>query len=160
MIGIVTMVYVLAILLLAVGAVCFFFGVRFLQSSKKIKKKTMLQMKKLDKDVQNKYNRIALLSIGEFDNYMTKVFSMCMELASAESISDKDPDAAVKLYARTLERVITYLGPETIRALDYFYGKDYLVRWCELRYNMLNSRRYLPKIISKTLYAEGIEEAI
>ena len=89
MIGIVTMVYALAILLLVVGAVCFFFGVRFLQSSRKIKKKTMLQMKKLDKDVQNKYNRIALLSIGEFDNYMTKVFSMCMELASAESISDK-----------------------------------------------------------------------
>lgn len=135
-------------------------GGEFLDKAREEKKLMEVNHKKLDQLVQNKYNRVALLNISEFDQYMTKVFSMCMELATKESVSEKDPDAAVKLFAKTLERVEVYLGTETITAIDYFYGKDFLIRWCEMRFNLLNSRMYLPKIIDKSIYAESIESAL
>ena len=153
--------------LFVIGSVCIVVGVIFLYISLKTmhavlryKKRVKQQIKQLDKQVQNKYNKIISLSVTEFESYLTKVYAICMEQAAAEGSTDKDPNAAIKLHAKTLERVQVYLGDEICRAIDYFYGKDYLVRWCEMRFNFLNTRMQLPGIVSNRVRAEGIESTI
>lgn len=153
-------VYIFAFILLVAGALAWATGIRFLLKAKENKKKMDKNLKILDQKVKDKYNRIALLSIPEFDSYMTKVFSISLELASQESVSEKDPNAAITLYAKTLEKVRIYLGDEMVHAIDYFYGKDYWIRWCEYRFNLLNTRKYLPSIITKTMFANNIEREL
>lgn len=94
-------------------------------------------------------NKIANMSPDELDKYLSMMFGNCLEIVSTAKISERDPDGDVKLYAGTLEQLTNYLGEDTVRALDFYYGEGYLERWCQMRYNLLNIRGQLYPIINK-----------
>lgn len=152
--------YVLGLALLVLGGWTYFNGIKFLNSARQIKKKTLASLKLLDKKTKMGYNKIATLSVFELDNYLGQIYSICLDLAAAESASEKDPNVAVILYAKSLEKIQLYLGDETIKAIDYFYGDGYLVKWCELRFNMLNTKKVLNNIIDKSMYVNTIRDAL
>lgn len=104
--------------------------------------------KKQQNDMQ--YKKIISLTPKELDEYLGIVFGYFLEVNTVSRVSEKDPDASVKLYANTLSSMMSYIGEENIEALDYYYGSDYLSKWCELRYALLENRRILSPIINKT----------
>lgn len=160
MFGLAAVLLIWGVLLILIGAAFTYAGFCFFRSQKNEKKKTLEQAKRIDKLTQDKFNKIATLSIEEFDAYMSKLFSICMELSSVEKVSDKDPIAPEVLYAETLKRLMVYLGPETLHAIDYYYGENYLSRWCETRYTLLNNRGYIAKVVTRDIYADSITTAL
>lgn len=148
---------VVSALFLVVGISFALAALCFLEHARQIKKKAIKMAKLVDKHTQNKVNRVISLPVNEFENYLFRVYSSMLEITSAKDVSDKDPNAITILYAKSLEAMIAYLGNETTEAIDYYYGKDYLYRWCELRFKLLENRGALPNIISKRVYADSIE---
>lgn len=96
-----------------------------------------------------KHLKLINLSPKELDDYMGTIFGYCLELSSIERVTEKDPDAPVRLYGNTLNSFMEYLGEENIKALDYHYGEGYLERWAQMRYRLLENRGQLNKIIHK-----------
>lgn len=112
-------------------------------------KQAKLQSAQTKKRIEEKYNKIASLSPSEFDSYMTGLLSMMIQIVNDADISDRDPDAENKLYFHVLERLMVYLGTDTIQAIEYFYGKNYLTRWIQLRYTYLYKTTALQKLIAQ-----------
>lgn len=146
-----------SMLLVVFGVTVLLSALCFLEHARRIKQKAINMAKLVDKRTQNKVNRVISLSANEFENYLFRVYSSMLEVVSAKDVSDKDPNAITILYAKSLEAMITYLGSETVEAIDYYYGKDYLFRWCELRFKLLENRGTLPNIIAKRASADSIE---
>lgn len=107
--------------------------------------KDHIRMVKLE--TERKFNKIATMSPDELDAYLSKIFAMTVARAFDTDVSDKDPDVASKLYFKTSERLVNYLGPETIDAIEYYYGKEYIIRWCEMHYMYLTRNGTIAKII-------------
>lgn len=152
--------YVFGIFLLILGIAAYITGIRFLIHCRNMKLDMLKKLEKFDKQVKRNYNKIAALSVFELDNYLGQIYSICLDLAAAEAVSNKDPNAAVILYAKSLEKIQLYLGEDTITALDYFYGKDYLIHWCETRYSLLNTKKVLNGIIERTQSTVTIKDAM
>lgn len=98
-------------------------------------------------ETERKYNKIATMPPNDLEAYLSKIFAISVARASDTDVSDNDPDAASKLFFKTSERLINYLGPETVEAIEYYYGKDYIIRWCEMNYMNLTRNGVLAKII-------------
>ena len=107
--------------------------------------KDHIRMVKLE--TERKFNKIATLPPDELDAYLSKIFAMTVARAFDTDVSDKDPDVASKLYFKTSERLVNYLGPETIDAIEYYYGKEYIIRWCEMHYMYLTRNGTIAKLI-------------
>lgn len=116
---------------------------RFIKKSKKL-------AEVISKKTQNSFNKIATLSVNELNDYLNSVFSQMIALSVDKDISSKDPNNAIILYAKSLEATILYLGPETIRAIEYYYGAGFIERWCESRYFIMERNGTLAKALSFT----------
>lgn len=116
-----------------------------LRQAKKLKKQASITKKEIERD----YNKIATMSPEDLDNYLTRIMSMIIQITITTDIADNDPDAAAILYGHLALNIENYLGPETVEAIEYFYGKDYITRWCELTYNYLDSKGDLASIVKK-----------
>ena len=112
-----------------------------------IKKKTDMQYKKL---IQ--------LSPKELDDYLGMIFGYFLELNAESRVSERDHEVVTKLYASTLSSMLEYLGEDVIEAFDYYYGKEYIEKWCQLRYLLLENRRTLSKVINKTYDYNAVQQ--
>lgn len=135
-------------------------SVKFLLQTKKMKADAIKALQRNEKKLQDKYNQIASLPPVELDRYLSNMFAKCLELNSAAYVSDNDHEAREKLYARATADMLAYLGTETIDAINYRYGTDYIYRWCEINYKLLENRGTLVSIINKTTYAETIANGL
>lgn len=133
---------------------------KLLYKSVSIKKRAIKHAKLIDEYTRNKVNRIVTLPVKEFEEYLTKIYTQVLELSAAKDVSDKDPNASTILYARSIEKIMLYLGNETLEAIEYYYGKDFIIRWCEMRFKILENNGKLSGIISKDLYSDDIENVI
>lgn len=97
--------------------------------------------------VQMEYNKIATLKPSELDTWMDEIFTSCLKLSIAAHYTPKDPVNGETVYAYAMHSMITYIGPTTEEAINFFYGKDYIYRWCELRYNLMMQTGALGKLI-------------
>lgn len=122
----------------------------------KTKTKAEDYAKKIKTRTDNKYNKYISLTPSELDARLSVIFSQQLELISLTKISEKDPDAAPLLYALAVERVIVYLGPETIEAINYYYGEGYVIRYCETMYKLLENRGIITNIIEKRITSDKI----
>lgn len=135
-------------------------SVKFLLQTKRMKADAIKALQRNEKKLQDKYNQIASLSPTELEKYLANIFAKFLELNSAAYVSDNDHEAREKLYARSTADVLAYLGTETVDAINYRYGNDYIYRWCEATYKLLENRGMLMSIINKTIYAESIANII
>ena len=111
------------------------------------------------KRTQNKVSKIGSLSPTELDEYLSKLYSGFLITVTEISISEKDPYADGKLYAASVQAMLDFLGPETLRAIEYYYGEGYVIRWCEFRYKWLDNQGLLTQIINKSAKIESVEKA-
>ena len=147
--------------LIGIGAVVIFWGIRFLKTAKAIKKDTEIAAMVADKRLRDQYNRIATLPVTEFHNFLATMFSRCMETMTDQEVSTKDPNGKLVLYTKALEDLLLYLGPETISAIDYYYGKDYIIRWASNAFKLLEKRGIVKTMISnKAVKADAIQKEI
>lgn len=101
-------------------------------------------------------NKYALMSPRELEAWLTTLFSQQIALASHTAVAEKNPDAVTILYYKSLERMIAYMGDDAIAALDMCYGDNYLVRWCELHFAMLDDAGIMGEIIEKEINSRAI----
>lgn len=151
------MLITLDILLLLYGSIMSILGIalyitggKFLIYTRMIKKKMLNQVKKIDLDTQTKHNKIAAMTMQELDQYLSMIYAHILLLSSDQEISERDPSSVLKLYGISLESMITYIGDRNIEILDYYYGKNMLIKWCELKYKTLEHFGIIPKIVDKT----------
>lgn len=116
--------------------------------------------KKIKTRTDNKYNKYISLTPDELDQRLSLIFSQQLELVSLTKISEKDPDAPSVLYALALAEVLKYIGEESLRAIDYYYGDNYVVKFCETTYKLLENRSVISNVIAKSANADKINANI
>lgn len=114
----------------------------------------------IEKRTAEKYNKLAAMSQPELDSYLTKTYSVVLEITCATLISGNDPDAMDKLYGNSLIRMLEYIGQESIDALDYYYGKGYVDKWCELRYAFLENSGVIHTLIDRVATSTTVAHAL
>lgn len=107
-----------------------------------------------------KYNKYIALTPQELDERLGVLFAAQLELCSVSAVAETDPEAIGKLYALAVAGLLNYIGPESIAAIEYYYGSNYVVRWCELKYKLLENRGILSKIIDKEMYLDKIAKEL
>lgn len=110
----------------------------------------------IKKRTEEKYNKYAAMSVEELDNVLMLLFASHLETASLTDVAENDPNAAIKLYEKAVEQLTIYLSEDTISAIDYYYGKNYISKWCKLHFQLLENHGVISRIISKDIYAGGI----
>jgi len=116
-----------------------------INQAKKLKNQAAVTKKKIEME----YNKIATMSPKDLDEYLTRIMSMIIQITITTDIAENDPDAAAILYGNLAIGIEKHLGPETVEAIEYFYGKDYITRWCELTYNFLDSGGELATMVRR-----------
>lgn len=100
----------------------------------------------IEKKTKAEFNKVACLSVRELDSYLGGVFTNMLLISSMKDYTPTDPNGAVILYAKSLEAMLVYLGEDTIAAIESYYGKGFVERWCEVRYKILNQNGSLANI--------------
>ena len=142
------------LILLSWGVVKVFLSM--VELKKKLKK--YVQLMKHRTDMQ--YNKYIALSPQDLNNLLCSIFAAQLELSSTTQISELDPDRAAKLYLHATEGTGAYIGKESIDAINYYYGKDYIFRWCEMKYRLLENHGVIKKVIAKEIYSETITKEL
>ena len=109
--------------------------------------------------VQMEYNKIGTMKPEELDKWLDEIFTSCLKLSIAGHYTPKDPINGETVYAYAIKSLITYIGKTTEESINFFYGKDYIYRWCELRYNLMSQTGALSKLID-SIHPTEVEEQI
>lgn len=144
-------VMILCLLALSLGASC-----RLFRAASKTKKEANAYAKKKKEEADKSLNKYISLTPSELDKQLAYIFASQLELSSLVDIAEADHEAVPKLYAKTLNRVLAYIGPESTSAIDYYYGNGYIIRWVETRFKLLENRGVIAKVVQKDIYAESI----
>lgn len=139
---------------LVVGLVAAAVGVCFMVKARKyciIQEKIV---KLVEKRTREKYNAIATLPPKEFGDFLAVMFAKMLEIKSASQVSEADPKADELLYTEATGALIEFLGQETVDAIDYYYGANYIYRWTKSSYALLHKRGLTVKIIAKEMQYE------
>lgn len=107
--------------------------------------------------VQIEYNKIATMKPEELDIWLDKIFTSCIKMSIASHYTPKDPINGETVYAHALAEMIKYIGPTTEEAINFFYGTDYIYRWCELQYRLMDQTGALSKLID-TIHPRAYDE--
>ena len=142
--------------LFALSLIFLYYSMILLKRAREYKKKQEELTKMVEKRTREKYNKIALLEPPQLITYLTSIFSKMLELSAVTHISDKDHGAAEKLYGYALAETIAYLGKDTLDAIDYYYGKDFIYRWSYSSYRLAETRGYISRIITKEATHENL----
>lgn len=129
--------------------------VKLYRDAKKKRKEADEYAARIKKQTDEKYNKYISLTPSELDARLAVLFSSMLEICSVTSVSEKDPSRAEILYVKATERLLLYLGNESIEAIESYYGKGYIVRWCELQYQLLENHGDLSKILEKQMYSQN-----
>lgn len=147
--------WVWAVGMLLIGLASAVIGVLFLIKARKYAIMQEKVTKLVEKRTREKYNAIATLPPKEFGEFLTTMFAKMLEIKSASQVSDADPKADERLYIEATGALIEFLGPETIDAIDYYYGADFIYRWTRNSYALLSKRGITTKIILKEMQYES-----
>ena len=161
-------VLVIALLLLIASAVLCYFEHKYMRNAKAKQKEAEEKLQSIEDQIrkeaqelhQKHENKITSLPPDQFFLYIANIYSKILELESAAHETTKNPNAGVDLYARTLAALEAYLGDETVEAIEYYYGKNYLGKWSSQCYRLLENRGMLPGIIEGHSSFESIEASI
>ena len=150
MIGIVIVLYIWAAGLIAFGLAFSYIAFRYFKKGKEYHEAQEDLLKATEIKTKKEYNKIATLPFKEFTDFMIVTFARMLILASDANVSENPgPNAHEELYAQALARLIDYLGVETVAAIEYYYGKGYISRWCKEAYRYLENISVATSIIQK-----------
>ena len=148
--------YIWAAVIFVVGIILMVCGFIFMKHARRYKKMQEELVKKVEIRTKKEYNKIALMSPKDLNTYLTQTFAKMLEVESQAHISEKDFEATTKLFAYSLAALVDFLGPETIDAIDYYYGKDYVQRWAQYSYRLIEARRLTDSVVNKAMIYESL----
>ncbi|MCM1294995.1 MAG: hypothetical protein NC311_05590 [Muribaculaceae bacterium] len=149
MVGALVVLYIWAVIAIVVGGGFAYLAYRYYKKARKYCKMQEDIVKKVELRTKKEYNKIATLPPPELSSYLTVVFSRELIFASDQEISEKQKNAHETLYATALSGVHAFLGEETVAAIEYYYGKEYVDRWCRKAYLALEHDNVASSIIQK-----------
>lgn len=149
-------VLIWCIVALVILIVSCYWGIRFMLYRKSLLKKAHDDYEKVKESTQNKFNKVATLSPRELNIYLSKLYSIALILQSVTDISEKDTMSAEKLLASSIAKMLSDLRPETVSAIDYYYGNDYVITWCASQYRYLENLGILSAIIAKNCTVDRV----
>lgn len=131
-------------------------AVLFLQNARQAHKEAQLFVQTVEERTRKEQNKIASLSVEEFHTFITRMFSRMIELSASANVSIKDPDVYERLYGFSYKRLEDYLGEDTLAAIRYHYGDNYLSEFCRTSFMLLATRRGLSSIVTDRATGESI----
>lgn len=139
-----------------ISIVLLVFMIRFMRSARKYNAEAEEMVKVVEVRLKRQHNRIATMAPRDLEDYLIGIFAQSLELASYQTVSKVDPDGEITLYATAMPIMIKKLGSETIEALDYYYGANYISRWSLMAYEMLEKRG----VINTVIHAKSEKTAV
>lgn len=134
--------FIVAVIALILGAKLYMQSTIVLKMANK-KADRIKQCAKLETD------KIASMGLVELTEYLSDTFAKIIELTSAESVSERDPYAVETLYAATLVNFTNHLS-SNYEAIEYYYGKGFIINWFSLHYKLLELHGNVSQIVQKT----------
>lgn len=113
-----------------------------------------------EKRVRDKYNQIALQSPKDLENYVRRVFNECLEMVAYIDISERDPDAVMRLYAEGQLRLMERIGNDTVGAIEYYYGENYIDRTCRMYFQLLEKQNLIHRLIHREVTHKELDNAM
>ncbi len=101
------------------------------------------------KKLRNNNNAIAALNPTELEMFLAKEYAKQLELVLVSDMSINDPDSMSKCYLNSSAELIKFLGEDTVDAISDRYGKDFVIKWCEVQFRLLENSGDLAKIYNR-----------
>ena len=130
------------------------------QMQKDLVKKAKDHVEKVERETKMQHNKIATSTVDQFFQYLSDQFAKILEIEAKKYISNKDYGGAEKLYAHALSSFVSYLGADTVKAIDYYYGEGFLESWASYSYQLMESRGYISRIINDSVGYETYEKSM
>lgn len=130
------------------------------QMQKDLVKKAKDHVEKVERETKMQHNKIAASTVDQFFQYLSDQFAKILEIEAKKYISNKDYGGAEKLYAHALSSFVSYLGADTVKAIDYYYGEGFLENWASYSYQLMESRGYISRIINDSVGYETYEKSM
>ena len=130
------------------------------QMQKDLAKKAEDHVKQVELETKMQHNKIATSTVDQFFQYLSDQFAKILEIEARKYISNKDYGGAEKLYAHALTSFVAYLGADTVKAIDYYYGEGFLENWASYSYQLMESRGYISRIINDSVGYETYEKSM
>ena len=157
--GVPILLFVWAGVLFVLSVVTTILTIRYFRKGKFYHDQQKALLVEAEKRVRMQYNKIASLSPNRLITYLGGIFSRFLEL-SGELGSRADRDVIERLHANALAETLNYLGPETIEAIEYYYGEEYVEKWADLAMRILEKRRELGNVVDGSTRYEDIERIL
>ena len=140
-----------ALILVVVGTLYVIAGRKYCLTQKKL-----LEVE--EKHLKDKLNRIVSMDPMDLQNYIKYQFHRALEVEANARISHNDKDRKERLYFYAMIRVYEHFGTDTVEAMNFYYGKEYLDRICLFHYRFLDETRGLiDKLINGDTRAEDLD---
>ena len=95
---------------------------------------------------KNSVNAIATLPPDALDTYLSNVFMNVILIEIKANISTIDSNSTDELYLRAMVSFMDYLSG-VIGAVESRYGEDYLIKWFELKFKVLELNKVISNLI-------------
>ena len=160
------------VLSLCILAASMFISWILINKSRRYKALQKALLQEVERRTRCEYNKIGTLNPPELMKYLSQIFSRCIELEASSRVSERDPIGSERLYALAVSRLIDYLGPETMDAIDYYYGggytadgseeepRSYVERWASLMYPLLMSRGIIKGVVNSEIRYEQVASSL
>ena len=154
-----TILLVWGIVLFIVGTAILITGILYYRKGKAYHDAQKALLVEAEKRVKLQYNKIATLSPDKLNVYIGGIFSRYLEL-NGELGTTKDNLVLERLFAGVQADVLDFLGEDTIAAIEYYYGANYVEKWSKLAYLILEKRRKLGGIVEGNTGYEELEHLL
>lgn len=155
--GITLLIWGVVILIISGGFL--YFAIRYYKKGKLYHDQQKALLVEAERRVKLQYNKIAAMTPSQLTNYIGGIFSRYLEL-NGELGSDKDNLAVERLFTSTLSDTLVYIGEDTLEAIEYYYGDQYVEKWAKLAHQLLEKRRKLGGVVRGETSYEELEQLL
>ena len=148
-----------ALVLIAIGSISAVLGTRYFKKGKEYHDMQKQLLIEAETRVKRQYNKIAMLSVKDLNTYLAGIFARYMEL-NGELNTTRDNLVYERLFAEVQADVLTFIGDETLAAIEYYYGEGYVEKWSKLAFLILEKRRKIGGVVDGTTNYEDLENLL
>lgn len=101
------------------------------------------------KQAKAQVNQFASLPPNELNQELSRVWTNVITAEIIENISEKDSHGEEELYLRGMQRFLEYFSG-SIDAINIRYGEDYLIKWFDLHFDVMQAEGAIKNLIEAT----------
>lgn len=124
---------------------------------KQILKDAEVKAKAIIANAKSQTNQFAALPPEELNKELQRVWTAVVTTEIIANISDRDSHAEEELYLRAQIRFMEYFS-SNVDAIDARYGKDYLLKWFSLHFDVMQAEGAIDDVIRKVNGRKKLQE--